>query len=176
MELFALPQDPADPPRAPRERERAVLAASAATAETWDPWRTTVVDLELPDGRRATLRPEPGSCDFPAGYERFHVLTSDNPNGERLPPEVNTRRRAYLAARLERTGVAHWASTGRDPASDWHEPGFLVAGLTDDDARALGAALGQVAIFAWSPDRWSILACVTGRRTDLPWSLADRST
>lgn len=169
---FALPDDPTRVTGEIPADVRAVLAAAADDDQLWDGWRETQVDLVLPPSRRpARVEPVDGPREFPPGHDLLHVLTSCNPAGVAHAVADNIRRLAVLRGLLELRDVPHWPATGHDAENTWQEPGFLVAGLTDQAARELGAAMGQVAIFAWTPRSWAILACVTDRRVELPWSV-----
>lgn len=74
-------------------------------------------------------------------------ITAYNPYSEPRPDEVNQRAHRSLAAELERRGLTMWEAEGLDPVGDWPpEPGFVIAGLTPEAARALGNQFDQNAI------------------------------
>ena len=74
--------------------------------------------------------------------------------------------------RAELDGLTWYPAEGGDlDAQHDPEPSIAVQGLTDRQARELGQQFGQVAVFAWSGRRWSVLACATPRRSDLGWEL-----
>ncbi len=171
---FALPDRPEDVTGEVPEDVRTVLVAAADDSAMWSGWAKTEVDLLLPDMRAARLVPADGPQEFPSGHDLLHVLTACNPAGREHPMDENIRRLALLRSLLELRDITHWPATGHDAEGTWQEPGFMVAGLSDGAARELGAAMGQVAIFAWTPRSWTILASLTDRRVELPWSLHPR--
>jgi hypothetical protein len=74
-------------------------------------------------------------------------LTAVNPGARRLPAEANARRLRELAGRLASLGCPHWPAESSADAGDWPiEPGFVVAGLNLDAARALAGEFGQAAM------------------------------
>ena len=88
-----------------------------------------------------------------------YVVTAHNPGPARPGPQENARRQAGLEAELDARGLVHHPTVAGAADGSHAEDGALVLGLDDDAARALGVAWGQDAIFRWSRDAWSILAC-----------------
>ena len=119
------------------------------------------------------LRPRPPGVvagDFPFA-EPVHVVTAHNPGAARPGPAENRARQARLEADLDRRGLRHWRTVGGAEDGGHAEDGALVVGLGDDAARALGAAWGQDAVFAWSATAWTVLACDDGPSVELGWEL-----
>ncbi len=103
-------------------------------------------------------------------------ITAYNPLSQARTPEVNAARDAHLQAHLAALGRALAEHDrrlqivpGRGTSADgqWSEEGWLVAGLTRDEALALGALHGQWAVVTGSPGApaaltWVVQPPVTG--------------
>jgi hypothetical protein len=88
-----------------------------------------------------------------------HVITAWNPGDERPSLEANHAADCRLRDRLESAGFAPRRVVGADPHSDHFEESWLVAGLSDDAARSIGAEFGQVAVFRIAGGQQTVLAC-----------------
>lgn len=81
----------------------------------------------------------------PAG--RFTILTSENPGGAAASAEMNAARRASLEAELTRRGHKFTPVVGRytDPSTGelLRENSYLIPGLSDKEAKALGGMFEQ---------------------------------
>jgi acetyl esterase/lipase len=78
----------------------------------------------------------------------FMVLTSDNPFSRELRAQENTERRSLLYADLQRRGVQHRHTMGRDPLGAWPvEEGFALLDQSVEFARELARAWDQFAIY-----------------------------
>ncbi|GLZ45841.1 hypothetical protein Acsp06_20260 [Actinomycetospora sp. NBRC 106375] len=129
--------------------------------------------LRVPD-LGLVLRPRPagevvGTFPFTAPV---HVVTAHNPGAERPGARENAVRQARLEAALDERGLRHRRTIAGAGDGSHAEEGALVVGLDDDDARALGAAWGQDAVFRWSPTAWTVLACDEGPSVELGWALS----
>ena len=120
------------------------------------------------DGAPAAASPAGGDPVPPAGP--LHVITAIQPGEEPSGPTA-ARRLAILEAELRAAGHAPFPATGSALDGTHAEPGFAVAGWTDDEARRWGVRFGQVAVFGLRAGTWSLIACQAGRRTDRPWRL-----
>lgn len=92
----------------------------------------------------------------------MHVVTAIQPD-----PELDSASRArmlVLDRHLHDAGIRSMPAVGSSFTSDHSEDSGAVFGLTDHQARDLGAAFGQVAVFAWTGPRWSLLACAGDRQ------------
>jgi len=89
----------------------------------------------------------------------WHVITAWNPGDVWPTREENEAASNELRARLIATGFAPVRAVGADPDSDHAEKSWAVVGLSDDQARALGAEFGQVAVFRLSAGIQTVLAC-----------------
>lgn len=117
------------------------------------------------------LRPrEPGVVGvFPFAVDAVHVLTAHNPGAARPGPAENAARQDRLVAHLRRRGL-RLRSAVASAADGLHaERSVVVVGLDDAEARAIGAAWGQDAVFRWSRGAWSVLACDDAPSVDLGW-------
>lgn len=88
-----------------------------------------------------------------------HVITAWNPGDARPSRAENDRADQILAERLENRGCIPVRAIGADPDSDHFEESWAVVGLSDDEARAIGASFGQVAVFRLSTGVQTVLAC-----------------
>jgi hypothetical protein len=129
--------------------------------------------LHVPDldGHLLVLRPRParqvvGTFPFDAPV---HVVTAHNPGAERPGPAENDARQALLEADLDARGLQHWRTVAGAEDGSHAEEGALVAGLSDDDAVALGTTWGQDAVFRWSATAWTVLACDETPSVELGW-------
>lgn len=104
-----------------------------------------------------------GEDDPPLGG--LHVVTAVQPNS--LPTsDENLARIAVLDNELEAAGIRAIRAVGISFDGSHREESRAVFGLDDAEARCLGRRFGQVAVFAWTGPRWSLLAWVGDRRTD----------
>jgi Protein of unknown function (DUF3293) len=119
------------------------------------------------------LRPrEPGVVGaFPFDVDVVHVLTAHNPGAERPGPAENAARQDRLVADLRRRGLRYWPAVAGAADGAHAEASVVVAGLGDDEARAVGAAWGQDAVFRWSRGAWSVVACDDAASVDLGWEI-----
>jgi hypothetical protein len=90
---------------------------------------------------------------------------------ERPGEEVNRARQAALEADLERLALPFVSAVGVDPTTGRREEGVAVRDAAGSTMVALAADYGQDAIFAWTPEEWSVVACTDGRRLSSGWSI-----
>ena len=123
-------------------------------------------DLSLPDlylktevsiEEAARLVPARDSCLVLSGV--VHVITAWNPGDLRPTHEENQKASGELRMRLLGLGLKPIRALGADPDSDHAEESWAVSGLSDDQARALGAEFGQVAVFRLADGVQTVLAC-----------------
>ena len=88
-----------------------------------------------------------------------HVLTAWNPGDERPSREENDDANEKLRIELVSRGLNPCRAVGADPDSEHAEESWAVHGLSDDEARALGTAFGQVAVFRLTATGQAVLAC-----------------
>jgi hypothetical protein len=120
------------------------------------------------------LRPrEPGVVigTFPFDDDVVHVLTAYDPGPERLESAENAARQDRLEDDLRRRGLRCWPAVAGAADGAHTEASVVVAGLGDDEARGIGAAWGQDAVFRWSRGAWSVVACDDAASVDLGWEI-----
>jgi len=98
-----------------------------------------------------------------------HVLTAWNPGDERPSREENDDANERLLIELVSRGLNPCRAVGADPDSEHAEESWAVHGLSDDEARAIGAAFGQVAVFRLTATDQTVLACFEDWVVSRPW-------
>jgi len=73
-------------------------------------------------------------------HDDWSILTAENPRGEQATPEANTKAQAKLVADLKALGVQYLPAVGRYGQV---ENSFVVAGITEQQARDLGRKYDQ---------------------------------
>jgi hypothetical protein len=74
-------------------------------------------------------------------------VTAFNPCGVQMPPALNEAADARLDTHLTTAGWQHLRASGDDPKGEWpEEPGWLVLGVTPEQADTLGRAYAQNAV------------------------------
>jgi hypothetical protein len=89
----------------------------------------------------------------------YHVITAWNPGDARPTPTENDDANERLRQALASRGLQPARAIGADPDSDHFEDSWAVTGLNDQDARAIGAEFGQVAVFRIAHGVQTVLAC-----------------
>jgi hypothetical protein len=123
----------------------------------------TVVSIEE-DG---ILRPASDSRSVAQGV--VHVITAWNPGDERPSREENDVANEELLTELLSRGLNPCRAVGADPDSDHAEESWAVVGLSDEEACALGAAFGQVAVFRLASAGQVVLGCFENWVASRPW-------
>ena len=142
--------------------------------EPWEGYARTIVEVVRAGAPRLVVRAAPAGevGAWPWGSPGpVHVLTAWDPGGERPGDEENRRRQSALEADLRLLGGAQWPALGVDPVTGRREEGVAVCGVSTAEVARLGARYGQDAVFVWTPDQWTILACTGGRRLSSGWVL-----
>jgi hypothetical protein len=98
-----------------------------------------------------------------------HVLTAWNPGDERPSREENDAANEKLRIELLSRGLDPCRAVGADPDSEHAEESWAVCGLSDDEARVIGAAFGQVAVFRLTATDQTVLACFEDWVVSRPW-------
>ncbi len=152
---------------------RAMPGPVLSPEDRWAGYARTVVEIAGPR-RTLTVRAAPagaaGAWPWDTDAAVF-VMTAWDPGNARPSPEENRGRQLSLEADMRRLTDALWHAVGVDPETGRREEGIAVGGLTEADARRLGSAYGQDAVFRWTPEAWEIAACDGGRRVVLGWVL-----
>jgi hypothetical protein len=160
---------------APCSRRTYGAAVEAPPADPWAVYARTVVEIRPPGSADIMVRSAPPGRSGAWPWESalpVHILTAWDPGEERLGDQENRVRQAALEADLRRVTRDLWSAVGVDPVSGHREEGVAVRGVSDAEARVLGARYRQDAIFVWTPDAWVITACKGERRVVLGWSVA----
>lgn len=128
---------------------QSMASGSRTMQELVEAYRRTTFDAATPQGT-VEIRPEQVSEDLEqfldaGGLETWAHVTAYNPRSVRLTDDENARRHDDLRRALEVLGFAHYPGTGRGD-DGWTEPGFLVLGISREDAAQLGEEFDQNAI------------------------------
>lgn len=144
------------------------LARKAECDTPWSYYQQTAVHFGQA-GRRGYVTPvaeSDGEDRPPLGA--LHVVTAIQPDED--PGTIESAdRMSVLDQALDDASLEYIPAVGASFDGQHSEAGRAVWGLSDDDARRLGLRFGQVAVFAWSGPRWSLLACATDRVTHRGW-------
>lgn len=109
--------------------------------EAWKWMQLQVVGPDAKVGKSKKLQQAPFK-DVTKLLDRddWALLTAANPDAQQLSPEENTARNEELKQALDEMGLKYHPSRG---VYDNEEPSFAVEGITEEQARALGARFGQ---------------------------------
>ena len=131
------------------------------------------MDDPVEEWRRAVLEVEvPGGLVHPAELAQVRdttvfVITAHNPGAVVQGHEGNREADEALAAELERLDFEAHRVSGWDPASSHVEHGWALLGIDRDQARSLGAAYGQRAIYEVRAEAILIVWCEEDRILDI---------
>jgi len=92
--------------------------------------------------------------------ESFHIITAHNP-GIIVGSEANTTADEELRKELNRVGSRCFRITGCSPDLKHREEGWGVAGLSREEALAIGRRYGQNAIFEITAGILSVIGCLS---------------
>jgi hypothetical protein len=142
----------------------------------WDGYVTTEVRIEVPGSGAVRVFPGPplqatGQYPDPAGRP-IAVITAHDPHGRVASGEENAEASKLLEDELTTRGLEWWPADGADPSWEHVQRSVAVPGLSEDDARALGARYGQEAVLIVSPASRKVIDCVSGRRSITGWVIA----
>jgi hypothetical protein len=147
--------------------DAAELASAYAVAEY-----AAVVDgepLPLRVGRRAS------DLEAYVPATRYAFITAWNPASRPRSDAANQAADSLLVAQLDALGVVRHPAWAQDPQGEWHEPGWLVADLSEDDLLRLAVEFGQAGVLDWpsgEPVRLRMLMPrpqAVGSPTDTDW-------
>ena len=93
------------------------------------------------------------------------TVTAYNPYSVPRPDTVNVRRQVDLQAEVDRSGWTSFPATGSSPDGSWSEPGLALAGVSEEQALALGREWGQHALYLAVDGVLWVVECSTGRHT-----------
>lgn len=145
------------------------LARLAGADTPWRYYEKTAVRFDVPgkSGRVVPVRGVKGDGE-PLPLGPLHVVTAIQPDGDPRGADSAVRL-AVLDRELHAMEVRSVRAVGSSFDGDHAEESRAVFGLSDNQARELGLRYGQVAVFAWSGPRWSLLSCATDRQTHRGW-------
>jgi hypothetical protein len=146
-----------------------------APGDPWAGYARTVVEIARPlEGDLVVCAAPPGEVgEWPwAEPGPVLVLTAWDPGDERPGDAVNRERQRALDAELRPVAAGMWRAVGTDPTSGRLEEGVAVCGVAQEAGIALGARYRQDALFVWTPEAWTIVACWDERRLSSGWSIA----
>jgi hypothetical protein len=140
----------------------------------WDAYVSAELRIETPDGP-VHVYPAPalqttGQYPDPERWP-IAVITAYNPAGADADPEGNVAAQHALVAEVDRRGLTWWPAAGADPSWTHAEESVAIPGLSQPDARELGAKFGQEAIFMLSPTGLRVIDCATGRMSMTGWHI-----
>ncbi len=103
------------------------------------------------DGDTLPLRVGQPASDLEAysPAPRYAFITAWNPASEPRSDTANEAADALLVAQLDAAGAVRPPAWAQDPAGDWREPGWLLAGLDEDELHRLALEFGQAGVLAW---------------------------
>jgi hypothetical protein len=95
---------------------------------------------------------------------RWAFITAHNPGSIRQTGAANVGRQRELRQRVARLGLTTLDGRGIGDRGDWApEESILILGLSDEAARGIGAAFGQVAVlYGESGDTPRLVFCTPG--------------
>ena len=88
-----------------------------------------------------------------------HVITAWNPGDLRPSDQENLAANDALKERLVALGLHPIRAIGSDPDSSHFEESWAASGLTDAEARTIGADFGQAAVFRLDARSQTVLGC-----------------
>lgn len=88
-----------------------------------------------------------------------HVITAWNPGAARPTTSENEAANRELHRVLVERGYSPVRAVGREPDGTHCEDSWAVVGMSDDDAREIGARFGQDAIFRFADGVQMVVAC-----------------
>lgn len=147
-------------------------------SDIWAAYAETVVDFTPPGRGTFRIRPVPqGEVGiWPSGFKTpLFVITAWNPRSDLRTFEQNQLHQSQLEADIVGSGLVFWPAVGRDTISDQFEESFVISGLSEEEAKALGAKFGQNAVFSWTPEKWEVVSCTDERRLTFGWTMEPHS-
>ena len=137
------------------------MAGPDPHAELLSAWSDSVLEVHH-DGDLA----HPSAVAASHG-EVVHLITAWNPDALEQPAAANQAADDLLVEVLESMGQLRHQAVGRSRDGTWREEGWCVVGLTRDEARALGARFGQVAVYEATPETVHVVWCSEDRLVDV---------
>lgn len=157
----------------------ACVPENDSISEIWAAFRDAIVEIVLPDGPivvgpRAMLATQ--ELPFPPEVQTpIHVITAENPNGDRTDAGSNASAMDALTADARKLGSQVLPARGGNLEWTHTEKSVATIGLTDTQAVDLGRKYGQLAIFCWTSASWSLLDCANGDSFSYAWGATSGS-
>jgi hypothetical protein len=114
-------------------------------------YRATTYRIDAPEGpiRLRIGQPSPALDRLlgalPAAQWAF--VTAHNPGSRRLGTQANQRRHAALKQEIDQRALRHYPGQGVGDCGTWPpEESFLIVGINEETAIALGRQFGQAAV------------------------------
>lgn len=139
------------------------LAECANRDSPWHYYLETEVQFDV-----GVVRPAEDGNGHEPPFGPLHVVTAVQPDADPDSAE-SAARMGILDQELKARAIRAIPVVGSNFDGTQREDIRAIFGLTDDEARGLGARFGQVAVFAWQGEHWSVLACATARSTHARW-------
>jgi len=107
-------------------------------------------------------------ADTPSGGwpQNFHIITAYNP-GKMVGAEINAKADEALRKELNLAGSGCFRITGCSQDLKHREPGWGVAGLSDEEAVQIGRKYGQNAIFRIDEKSLFVIGCLSANRQEV---------
>jgi hypothetical protein len=117
--------------------------------QAWKWMQLQIVGPEAAKPKRGRKVAQSAFADLPNLLQRndWAIMTAENPNAQQLPPEENAARMAELKQALDQMGLKYTEVRGRY-GND--ENSVAIEGITEEQARALGARFGQESVLTRS--------------------------
>lgn len=145
---------------------------SFVTDSLWKAYQSTHLNMELPDGSVQKLEQVDGLSgdEWPFDVTHAWIITAFNPRSSWLPLNENEKRHHRLGAELEEKGIEYLPNRGYDPTDPtWWEAGYTLPGADASIAVELARRWEQNAVFAWYPDKWSIVGVLLQGTREHGW-------
>lgn len=101
----------------------------------------------------------------------YAFISAWNPASRPTPDTINQSADSSLVAQLKAIGAPHQPAWAEDTSGDWHEPGWLVAGLDPHMLDALAHEFGQAGVLHWEHGHPVRLKMYLARPTSAPPAL-----
>ena len=139
------------------------LAECANRDYPWRHYLDTEVQFDV-----GVVRPADDGDGQEPPFGPLHVVTAVQPDADPDSAE-SAARVGILDQELKARAIRAIPVVGSSFDGTHREESRAIFGLTDAEARGLGARFGQVAVVAWRGEHLSVLACASERSTHRRW-------
>jgi hypothetical protein len=122
----------------------------------------TIIKIDGPASQAIVLGPGEAVPPELAELLPLYVISAWNPGSKRLADDPNASANALLRERIEGLGgapILHAAGHDPDPGANYHEDGFAVAGISQEQAVTLDRQFSQDAIFEITAPGHRVVPC-----------------